>query len=241
MLVLIVACGNDDDASCVEQTWYQDADADGFGNLAVTQNACTQPNGYVSDNTDCDDSNSALFPTSISMDGIDNDGNGLIDECGECPSEILGNNMDDDCDGVVDEECDVDSDCGAGEACFDGACQTVTTYYADNDNDGYGDNTNLTQAGNTAPNGYVLDNTDCDDTDPNINPGAQDVYDGIDNDCDGDVDECTADSDCDDGDPNTYDYCNNGYCTSVPYCANDSDCPPGTTCVDLGGGTMVCQ
>ncbi|WP_336127142.1 putative metal-binding motif-containing protein [Mesoflavibacter sp. CH_XMU1422-2] len=132
-LVLIVACGNDDDASCVEQTWYQDADADGFGNPAVTQNACTQPTGFVSNNTDCDDSDSG------------------------------------------------------------------------------------------------------------INPGAQDVFDGIDNDCDGDVDECTADSDCDDGDPNTYDYCNNGYCTSVPYCANDNDCPTGTTCVDLGGGLKVCQ
>ncbi|MBB3124768.1 hypothetical protein FHS04_002295 [Mesoflavibacter sabulilitoris] len=184
-LVLIVACGNDDDESCVEQTWYQDADGDGFGNANQTQNACTQPNGYVSDNTDCDDSNSALYPTSISMDGIDNDGNGLIDECGECPSEILGNNMDDDCDGVVDEECDIDSDCGVGETCFDGSCQTVTTYYADNDNDGYGDASNSTQAGNTPPTGYVLDNTDCDDTNASINPGATEIPDNnIDEDCD---------------------------------------------------------
>jgi hypothetical protein len=123
VLLLITACSSDD-SPCTEQTWFQDADGDGFGNLNQTQMSCTQPNGYVSDNTDCDDSNSALYPTSISMDGIDNDGNGLVDECGECPSEVLGNNMDDDCDGFIDE-CDDDSNCSQNQVCIGGDCYDV--------------------------------------------------------------------------------------------------------------------
>lgn len=215
--LVIAACSSNDDSSCTEQIWYQDADGDGFGNLNQTQSSCTQPNGYVSDNTDFDDANSSSFPNATEIcDGIDNDGDGQVD-------------------GLES------SDCGTGEVCENGSCIAATTYYADNDADGYGDASNSIEAGSTAPIGYVLDNTDCNDSDANMNPGAQDVYDGVDNDCDGDIDECLDDSDCDDDDPNTYDYCNNGYCTSVPYCVDDNDCPAGTTCVDLGGGVKVCQ
>jgi hypothetical protein len=44
-------------------TWYADADGDTYGNPAVSQLACTQPSGYVANNTDCDDTNPALNPT----------------------------------------------------------------------------------------------------------------------------------------------------------------------------------
>jgi subtilisin family serine protease/subtilisin-like proprotein convertase family protein len=68
---------------------------------------------------------------------------------------------------------------------------TVTiTYYADADGDGYGDPNVSIELGCTPDPllGWVLDNTDCDDTNPDINPGAMEVCDGVDNNCDGIVD-----------------------------------------------------
>ena len=41
---------------------YEDSDGDGYGNNASSTLACGAPAGYVIDNTDCDDSNSALRP-----------------------------------------------------------------------------------------------------------------------------------------------------------------------------------
>jgi hypothetical protein len=45
-----------------DQTWYQDADGDGYGNPAVTTVNCVKPNGYVANNTDCNDANAAAYP-----------------------------------------------------------------------------------------------------------------------------------------------------------------------------------
>ena len=78
------------------------------------------------------------------------------------------------------------------------ACSTV--YYKDSDNDGYGDPA-VTTTGCTPPAGYVTDKTDCNDNDNTIHPGAAEICDGKDNDCDGQTDEnCTWPPcpDCDD-------------------------------------------
>jgi hypothetical protein len=69
-------------------------------------------------------------------------------------------------------------------------------YYYDADGDGYGDPDIFVEK-NVQPDGYVLDNTDCDDSVSRIYPGAPEYLDGIDNQCPGDagygqIDEPTA-------------------------------------------------
>ncbi|MFN6092153.1 MAG: MopE-related protein, partial [Bacteroidota bacterium] len=65
-----------------------------------------------------------------------------------------------------------------------------TTYYADVDNDGYGDAGNTTASCDGAPTGYTTTAGDCNDNNANINPGATEVCgNGIDDNCDGNIDE----------------------------------------------------
>ena len=81
--------------------------------------------------------------------------------------------LDNDCDGSTDEG-------------------VTTTFYADDDGDGYGD-TGTTAAACTAPSGYVAAAGDCDDAEADANPGEVEVCDEIDNDCDGVVDTDATD------------------------------------------------
>ena len=73
---------------------------------------------------------------------------------------------------------------------FESACATVeirlcqsTTWYADNDEDGYGLSTS-TITSCDAPVGYVAMDGDCNDNDSAVNPGEVEICNGIDDDCD---------------------------------------------------------
>lgn len=104
---------------CRKTTYYRDADSDGFGDANNSIIDCSQPSGYVTNNTDCDDSK-ALY--------VDNDGDGYgsgtpvacgVDNNFDCNDndssihpnaiEICGNGVDNNCDGQIDEGCQVDN------------------------------------------------------------------------------------------------------------------------------------
>jgi len=79
--------------------------------------------------------------------------------------------LDNDCDGITDED-PIDPD----------------THYLDEDFDGWG-NSELSLTGCNLPDGYVPYGGDCDDNDPDRAPANDELCDGIDNDCDDEIDE----------------------------------------------------
>ena len=95
---------DDADASVGQgSTWYADTDIDGFGDATVSQAACNQPAGFVSDNTDCDDTNASS--TSVTNDA-DCDGYVTASDCDDGDAavypgapEVDGDGVDSDCDG----------------------------------------------------------------------------------------------------------------------------------------------
>jgi hypothetical protein len=212
----------DEDEAVDVATWFADVDGDGFGDAASTDIDCDQPTDYVGDATDCDDSQGAVNPDADEVcNGQDDDCDGDTDEdeaidvntwyadvdhdkFGDATSTDINcdqpvgfvadatdcddnddtqnpdadevcNGEDDDCDGDVDEDSAVD----------------VLTWYADSDSDSYGDAASA-DIDCDQPTGFVADNTDCDDDDASQHPGADEVCNGEDDDCDGDVDEDSA-------------------------------------------------
>ncbi len=69
--------------------------------------------------------------------------------------------------------------------------QSSTLFFADNDGDTFG-NSNASALACSLPLGYVSDSTDCDDNNAGINPGANEIINSIDDNCNGLTDETTG-------------------------------------------------
>jgi hypothetical protein len=197
---------------------FQDSDGDQHGDPSVFTAWCgdSPPDGYVFTSNDCDDTNAAIHPgAQESCNGIDDNCDGVADEglgqtsCGvgacrrtvdNCvggfeqtcspgiPSAEVCNGLDDNCNGQIDEG-------------------VLPTFYRDGDGDGYGDPSQSAQSC-AAPPTFVSPGGDCDDTRASVYPGALEICDDRDNNCNGLVDDDAQGLDSDgDGIHNACDNC----------------------------------
>ena len=107
--VASVASGGDDcDDENADLTgkfsYYQDSDADGFGNPESETEACEAPAGFVEDNTDCDDHDYTVHPEAqeVCDGGIDNDCDGAADDSDDSVEGQINVYEDGDADGFGD-------------------------------------------------------------------------------------------------------------------------------------------
>ena len=113
---------------------------------------------------------------------VDRDGDGVIgdDDCDELDASVHAG-ADEVCDGI-DNDCDGDIDEGV-----------LQEWYADEDADGFGNPDIIIEACEPFA-GVSSNGTDCDDTDEDVYPGAPEECNGIDDNCDGTIDELGRDT-----------------------------------------------
>ncbi len=86
--VFVSSCEDEDD--CIETTWYEDADGDGQGNPAVSQSSCEQPDGYVADDSDANDSGSSISTPLSAFDEFNPDAVTISFDGGDITIETTG-------------------------------------------------------------------------------------------------------------------------------------------------------
>ncbi len=197
----------------VRTSFWLDADNDTFGDSNVMMAACSQPVGYVTNDSDCNDACTGCFPGGTEVcDGNNNDCDASVDEgvattyYQDADSDSRGNpNMSmtacsaplgyvtntNDCNDMCNlcwtgnpEVCD-----GLDNNCVGGVDEGVlTTFYRDADMDSRG-NPAMSMMACTAPSGYVNNSNDCNDACNTCWTGNAESCDALDNNCSGVLDE----------------------------------------------------
>jgi hypothetical protein len=139
-------------------------DEDPVDGTSVYSDADGDGFGGATENVTCHPANGAIL-----VGGDCNDSNVEIHPDAD---ELCNDGIDDDCDGNPDDE---DDDVVDG-----------SNWYDDADGDGFGAGS-ATKACEP-PDGFVADHTDCADGDGDVNPGAEEICDGVDDDCNGNED-----------------------------------------------------
>ncbi len=150
--------------------WYTDADGDGFGDASEFQPtiSCDVLPNSVHNNDDCDDTDPTVNPQSPEIcDGQDNDCDDIKD--GGLTFLPVWDDLDEDLYGDTFKEQKNGCEAADGNSGF---------YVIQN-----GDPDDLMLELNV-----VSNSTDCNDANPNVNPGSIEVCDSVDNDCDGTID-----------------------------------------------------
>ena len=203
----------------VTASFYLDADNDGFGDDFTIVEACELREGLSVTGGDCDDGASQVHPNAqeVCSDSIDNDCNGLIDEgtgvggaswYQDADNDGFGNpnNSQQACvapSGFVANADDCDdtsalSNPNAIEICdgLDNDCDTVLpNIETDDDGDNYVDCAIVISGWRGSP--TIVGGNDCDDTTTLSYPGAPEICDGLDNDCNTILPTIEADLDAD--------------------------------------------
>ncbi len=206
-------CTGDPRDAVDQLDFYPDEDGDGFGRpLEAGESvvkSCTVPAGLAASSDDCDDTDGSVYPGAGDSwyDGIDSncDGANDYDQDGDGHSAVSGGGLDCDdknpaihrdavevCDNGVDNDCDgLADDDDHNEDPVDPTGQL--SYFHDQDGDLYG-GVEQKFCVDRAPAGWLLQGGDCDDSRADVVPGATEICDLADNNCNGLIDDNAVDA-----------------------------------------------